>query len=228
MQDPFGERDETQADPVHGRGMFSSKEIRDIVLSMAILTVGVFILSTGQISRISWATGFGVAGALAVLFAISLAIIVLSFPLYELAHKFVARRYGMRSEYRMDLLGPIFVLITPFMGFLFAVPGMVYVHGCADAGKNGRIGMAGPLVNIVLATIGLAVSIILPDSLTRTEYLVFVVASTMLLFNASMATFNLIPFGQLDGKKILSWNIGVWAFMIAIPIIELVYYFFYL
>ena len=77
----------------------------------------------------------------------------LGFILHELAHKFVAIRYGFYAEFRMWFEGFIFALITAFiLGLVFVAPGAVYIHGeYISREQNGKISIAGPLVNIVLA-----------------------------------------------------------------------------
>jgi Zn-dependent protease len=42
------------------------------------------------------------------------------------------------------------------------------------------------------------------------------------LLNAFIALFNLIPFGELDGRKILAWSPSRWAIAFAASIILLI------
>ncbi len=44
------------------------------------------------------------------------------------------------------------------------------------------------------------------------------IVSYGLMINMWIAFFNLIPFGPLDGAKIIRWNPLVWGILIAIPV----------
>ena len=85
--------------------------------------------------------------------------------------------------------------------------------------------MAGPIVNIVLAAIGIAAVMTMNDSpyfLDDPMFLVILVFVMLASLNSFLALFNLIPIGPLDGGKILMWNKGIWIAMFAIAIIEVV------
>jgi len=79
------------------------------------------------------------------------------------------------------------------------------ISGFIDKKKNGIISMAGPLANIILALIFLFLST------TNPPYKVFL--NFGVLINAWLALFNLIPFGNIDGRKILAWNKFFYAAM---------------
>ncbi len=124
------------------------------------------------------------------------------FLLHELAHKFLAQRYGCWAEFRADNKMLLFMLAVSFFGFVFAAPGGVYIHGALTREKNGKISLAGPLMNIFLSVVFLV--------------LVFLGFSSSLVFfglsiNAWLAFFNLLPFWQFDGRKVLDWHKGVYA-----------------
>ena len=76
--------------------------------------------------------------------------------------------------------------------------------------KNGKISAAGPLVNLVLAILFIVLILAGINNLL-TGYGAFI--------NSLIALFNLIPFGNLDGKKILTWNKPVYATMVTLGII---------
>ena len=130
----------------------------------------------------------------------------------------------MWSEFRMYPFGLVLTLVTSICGFLFAAPGAVYIRGYADLEKNGRISMAGPIVNIVLAAISIAVVMLINDSpywLNDPQLLVILVFTMLASLNSFLAIFNLLPIGPLDGGKILAWNKVVWGLMFVIAIIEI-------
>ncbi|MBO4502439.1 MAG: site-2 protease family protein [Candidatus Methanomethylophilus sp.] len=144
------------------------------------------------------------------MFGMMAVIVILSFFIHELGHKFTAQRMGLWSEYRMFPMGLIVAVVMSMFGFLFAAPGVVYIRGYVDPEQDGKISMAGPATNIVLALIGLALAMALNGQpLMVPFYLLFIL-------NASLALFNLLPFGILDGAKILRWNSSVWTLMIIV------------
>ncbi len=139
---------------------------------------------------------------------ITLIAVGLGFVLHELAHKFVAIHYGFWAEYKLWVQGLILaVVISVISNFIFAAPGAVYIHGeyISDE-QNGKISLAGPLTNIVLALIFLG---LIP--LFAGNEILLAICSIGFTINSFLALFNLIPFSILDGAKIFRWNPIVWA-----------------
>jgi len=133
------------------------------------------------------------------------------FVLHELAHKYTAIHYGSHAEYFAWPYGLGMALLLSLVtngGFVFAAPGAVYIFGDNLGRKeNGIISAAGPLTNIIIAAIFLLVSIlVLPFS-----PLVAAIAGIGMRVNLFLAAFNLLPFGPLDGTKVISWNPLVWG-----------------
>ena len=83
---------------------------------------------------------------------------------------------------------------------------------------NGKISVAGPVVNIILALIFLAIAAaVYPSAFYSDTYaLAFIICSVGYSINSFLAVFNLLPIGNLDGSKVLTWNIGIWIVTIAI------------
>ncbi len=119
---------------------FTAREVRDIIISMLVIAVIFAYLINGR----------NINENLILLIPSLLVAVGLGFVLHELAHKFVAVRYGFYAEFKMWLEGLIFALFTAFiLGFVFVAPGAVYIHGeYISREQNGKISIAGPLVNI--------------------------------------------------------------------------------
>lgn len=178
---------------------FSSNEVRDILISMLVIA-GIFAYIFG---------GKNINSTIAYL-PITLIAVGLGFVLHELAHKFVAIHYGFWAEYKLWVQGLILaVFVSIISNFIFAAPGAVYIHGeyISDE-QNGKISLAGPLTNIILALIFLA---LIP--LFAGNEILLLIGTIGFTINSFLALFNLIPFSILDGAKIFRWNPIVWALM---------------
>ena len=234
MQDPY--EYEIHVNPGYGKKRFSKRELGDIAISMIVMTLAFTILYRSYATQGFFVDNFGETGSWFVLFGLCLVLVLVSFLMHEFGHKFVAQRYGMWSEYRMYPMGLVLTLVTSFMGFLFAAPGAVYIEGAMNKERNGKISIAGPAVNIVLALISMAVlAVMCGDTfdynggsamfMDGSEYFVFLVFSLLLSLNGFLAVFNLLPVPPLDGSKILAWNKVVWIVAFAIAAAALAYRF---
>ncbi len=207
----------TRINTGYGRPKFSRTEVRDIAISIVVLSVAFTILyRTGSIMEYFRYHAGSETGAYLGLFCLSVVLVVLSFMLHELGHKLVAQKAGLWSEYRMFPMGLAITLITSMIGFLFAAPGAVCIAGNMDAKTNGRVSIAGPAVNIAIAAIGILGCV----AFNKTALLVPFYLLAML--NSFLALFNLLPIPPLDGSKIMKWNVIIWACVIAVAAVELV------
>jgi len=144
--------------------------------------------------------------------------IVTAFFIHELSHKFIAQKYGLWSEFRMYPRGLLFsVIIAFFTGLVFAVPGAVMFRGDAKPFEAGRIAAAGPASNIGIAV----VTYILYHFLFFKMDFWGTLIGFICLVNLLLATFNLLPFGPLDGKKIVLWNEIVWFVLFSVSVLFL-------
>lgn len=141
------------------------------------------------------------------LFFLGIALLVAA-PLHELAHAYTADRLGDPTPRRsgrltlnplahLDPLGTILLLVAGF-GWAKPVP---IDPGYFPDWRRGIIlvSAAGPLANVILAFLfGLPfkLGVVLP-------LLVGHLLATLVLVNAILAVFNLIPVPPLDGSKIL-------------------------
>lgn len=189
---------------------FSKIEVRDIVISIIVLTLAFMLMfrNTAFVTKYfeivlgdAWVVG---------LFVLMLALVMLSFIVHEFAHKFTAQRMGLWSEYRMFPMGLLFAPIMGLVGFLFAAPGVVYISGFVDNEQDGKISIAGPLTNIILSAVGIVGCVLFNGNpIVIMFYLLYTL-------NASLAVFNLLPIGILDGAKVMRWNTPVWLMSIIV------------
>ncbi|MFH1182555.1 MAG: metalloprotease, partial [Candidatus Woesearchaeota archaeon] len=185
---------------------FSKTEIQHIARAWAAITLAFAIMSSG-----------GNLFSSTFLFALFVSAITVGtgFVAHELCHKYLAQRYGFISEFRAFDQYLVLAIIMSFFGFIFAAPGAVFIAGRIDRVRNGRISAAGPLANIVMAAVFLALAFV-PVQIIQ------IIAVSGLTINAWLAFFNMLPFGNFDGAKIFAWNKMVYAFLAAAALILLV------
>jgi Zn-dependent protease len=187
-------------------GEFSRNEIIHILVAMGTLTLS-FSFAFSPLYRFSLErlqTGIPV----------SFLGIITAFFVHELSHKLVAQKYGLWSEFRMYPFGLLLSLVSGLLtGFVFALPGAVIFRGEPRNFEMGFIAAAGPLANIIIA------------SITSPLYLLFLfetdigkIVGIICLVNALLATFNLIPLGPLDGAKVIRWNGILWSLLFAVAL----------
>lgn len=184
-----------------GRYYFSNVEFKDLAKSLFGISLAFSVAFTA--GRV-WTLEFVFA------FIVSIVVVGIGFLFHELAHKFVAQRYGCQAEFRsFDKMLIIAVLIA-FSGFIFIAPGAVMIGGKRVSKKqNGVISMAGPMTNIVIALVFMALSL-----LVVVEFLPLIFEYGFIL-NSLLAAFNMIPIGNFDGRKVFRWNKLVWFGMMA-------------
>ena len=102
------------------------------------------------------------------------------------------------------------------VGFLFAAPGAVYVRGEINTEMNGKISLAGPVVNLVLGLMALVLSMFTEG---RMSAILFLFAH----LNGFLAAFNMLPVPPLDGSKIFKWNPVIYVVAMAAAIALVVY-----
>jgi len=195
-------------------GKFSRTEIFHILIAMGVLTIAFSF----TISRNNIISGFNRLDSFPSSIIVSFLGIVTAFFVHEIFHKLMAQKYGLWSEFRMYPQGLLFSLILAFItGFVFAAPGAVMFRGETRNFETGRIAVAGPTANILIAVITFI--------LYRYVFLetnVGKILAFICLVNVLLATFNLLPFSPLDGSKVLRWNGIIWSILLIISIILLV------
>ena len=190
---------------------FSKTETKDLSIAIIVITLLFAYLYSN-----------GTFGMMIYLIPISLVTIGLSFILHELGHKYVAQKYGFFAEFRKWNTGLLIAIITGLFGFIFLAPGAVYIGsytGIITDEENGKISIAGPIVNIILAVIFLLIEISLkPFFLLSSPLSTYLMITAMIGFhiNSFLALFNLLPKPMLDGSKVMKWNLPLWIVSIVV------------
>ena len=195
--------------------MKKHSEIKDLIIAWLAISF-CFTIALGNYSVLDYFTNrfsFTVIGFFTNL-ALSLLITATSFIVHELAHKYTAIHFGAQGQFVVWL--PFLALAIVFsglFGFIFVAPGAVYIFGkTLTIKEDGIISVAGPVANLSMGVL-FFIAGLLNAPLLIVTYGVGI--------NLWIAFFNLLPFGPLDGKKILTWNPLVWGLCIAIPILLL-------
>lgn len=182
---------------------FSGRELRDLAIAWLALGVAFTFFIENQLAMGLLAGRFPVDVAVRT-FVLSLATVGVGFLLHELAHKVAAIRFGQLAEFRADYSMLALAIFAGLAGFLFAAPGAVYHGGRPISDRqNGLIALAGPVTNVAL------IAVFLP--LVFAGGLLGEIGAYGVGINALLAGFNMIPFGPLDGRKVLSWSKAVFA-----------------
>lgn len=177
---------------------FSKTELFHLGISVAVLTIA-FSFAFVPIRS----SAFSIASFLTVLPQSFLAIIT-AFVFHELAHKYMGQKYGFWSEFRMFPQGLLLALVFGVLaGIVFAAPGAVQIYGSPGRKEYGHISLAGPSTNMVIALIFLSLGFVFFGVIASTLFFIGYI-------NIFLALFNLLPFGPLDGRKVMSWRFDVW------------------
>jgi Zn-dependent protease len=159
---------------------------------------------------------------------ISLLTVGIGFILHEMAHKFVAIKYGYWAEFRKDnIMLVVAVALAALVGVVFAAPGATVIYSNSGDGRglsreeNGKISASGPLVNLVLC-IPFAAILLLGGHGSVGSDILTTIGMIGLQVNAMIAAFNMLPVSVLDGKKVWAWNKPVFIVLIVAAFAALV------
>ena len=183
---------------------FSRLEIRHLILGTLLVTAAGATFFLG--------TAFTIAGLVVAVMLFSA-----GFILHELAHKYVAQGYGLWAEFRLSLMGALLTAVSILSPLKFIAPGAVMISGPTDKERMGRTAIAGPVVNIVIASSLVGLLQIIPTG-WLSEALVAGAA-----INSFLAVFNLIPFAIFDGQKVFAWNRKYWGVLFAASLAMTIY-----
>ncbi len=178
-----------------------------IAISLAFAII--FLRDTGRVDPVT-----------ALLFlGISLFTVGIGFILHEMAHKFTAIKYGFWAEFRKDnTMLLVAVALAALVGVVFAAPGATVIYDSNGRGisreQNGKISVAGPMVNLLLCIPFAALLIFGGSGNLFTGNIITMTGMIGLQVNAMIAAFNMLPVSVLDGRKVFAWNKAVFVIMI--------------
>ena len=137
-------------------------------------------------------------------FVLALLTVGVGFLVHEMAHKYMAIQYGYWAEFMMDTtMLTVAIALAALTGFVFAAPGATMIYGpTLSKRENGIISVAGPLSNLVLFALFVAVAF---AAQSMNNGLLLAVGLVGMQVNGMLAAFNMLPVGNLDGAKVLSW-----------------------
>ncbi len=174
---------------------FSKKEIKDLFIAWFMISLAFAILFSGGLRLFLSASLFFIS------FIISALTVGIAFVSHELMHKALAQKFGLFAEFRAFYKMLWLALLFSLFGFIIAAPGAVMIKGLVSKEKNGKISLAGPLTNIILAFLFFIFLFLFNFS---GLFLLFL--SYGLTINSLLALFNLIPLLPFDGYKVYIWN----------------------
>jgi Zn-dependent protease len=137
-----------------------------------------------------------------------------AFLFHELGHRQVAKHFKLQTKFRLLTFGMYLTLISIVFGLMtllnisppfptLALPGAVVVLGLEKISrKTGLCKAAGPTINLIYGGSLLLVSFIIPRFLFPLNYFLCIAAN----LNFMLGTFNMLPFGILDGQNIWKWK----------------------
>lgn len=141
--------------------------------------------------------------------------VVVGFVAHELAHRGVARMYGMSAHFVAFIPGLLLTFISGFLPIKIIAPG--YVRTIPLYGFWHYRGLlysvaAGPLTNIAIS-FGSLIAVSLVGYRSFLEPVAFV--------NAWIAFFNLLPVPPLDGSKVFALNKILWLTLMVSSVVLL-------
>lgn len=177
----------------------SPKEVKHLTVAAALIVAIGF--SIGLYGRYFGGFNFTWTWTLMAVFA---ALMTASVLIHEMAHKIMAQRNGLWAEFRLTTWGVLLTFVSVFLPFRMIAPGAMMISGSPNGDEIVKISFAGPATNLILSVgiLGVAFAIFPSPFASMLFFAAYI--------NAFLSTFNLIPFGILDGYKIFSFNKKVW------------------
>jgi Zn-dependent protease len=188
------------------------REQADLFIAWIAISISFAIIFLRSISRADIFTALLFLG-------IALLTVGIGFVLHEMAHKFVAMRYGFWAEFRKDnIMLVVAVAMAALVGVVFAAPGATIIYDINGRGisreQNGWISASGPIVNLLLCIPFAGLLIYGGAGASLSGSIISIIGMIGLQVNAMIAAFNMLPVSVLDGRKVLAWNIVVFFVLI--------------
>ncbi|MCX6821243.1 MAG: hypothetical protein NTW30_00545 [Candidatus Aenigmarchaeota archaeon] len=184
---------------------FTNTELRDLIIAILVLAL-VFSFPDFNI------------------FVVSLIIVFFSYFVHELGHKFVARKFGCLSTFKIwpagILLGIMSMLFKLVGGWsiVFAAPGFVEIMPYSFGRWGFKVAKLGPKEIGIISLAGVGVNVLLSIIFRMFPGDIF---RTLSDYNGFLALFNLLPIPPLDGSKIFLWRMWIWLFLIFITVLTI-------
>ncbi|MCY3410770.1 MAG: hypothetical protein INQ03_03945 [Candidatus Heimdallarchaeota archaeon] len=183
------------------RILTTGKEFIDLILAILLLLL-VFALRPA------------IDGHFSLNYVLILGIIIApAFILHELAHKYAAMYFNKFARFALIKPMTIITVIVAFFGYGIAGPGGTFILGDSDDREKGIFAAAGPAINIILSLLFYLFILFLPP-LQILGFQHLWVLKYSIFINSFLGLFNLIPFGLLDGKKVITWSKLSWILLI--------------
>ena len=186
--------------------MFDWDEIKNIVLSLAVLSLSLCLATSAPLSPTFFVyfSFFGVS-------------VGIGFVLHELAHKFTAHYFGAYARFEVWPLGLLLAVLSGLIGVVFVAHGAVVIYDWVEPLAMFYVALAGPLTNLALTTLFVFLHFTAPFTLGDYELWSF-----SALVNAWLALFNLLPLPPLDGSKMFVVNKAAWLLIFVIALMTFV------
>jgi len=130
-------------------------------------------------------------------------------------------KFGYCAEFKKDnMMLLVAVALAALVGVVFAAPGATVIYNNSVDGRgisreqNGRISVAGPLVNLLLCIPFAGLLIYGGAGAGLGGNIYSLIGMIGLQVNAMIAAFNMLPVSVLDGKKVFAWNKIIFIIMI--------------
>jgi Zn-dependent protease len=188
--------------------LFKNTELRDLIIAIIILSV---IFSYPDFSAF---------------FLVSIVMVFFSYIIRELAHKFVARKFGCMSTFKLwppgILIGVMSVLLKQFVDYfadkniVFAAPGFAEIVPYRFGRMGFKVARVTPKDIGIVALAGTGLNVAFAVLFKMFPQGIF---QTLGLYNGLIALFNLIPISPLDGSKIFLWSMFTWIFLVFVSVL---------